>query len=48
MLDKSQRGLYSSRMTMDRFKDYFAAAVCLIGIPTLVMTAIIIYDYIRE
>ena len=48
MLDKSQRGLYSNSMTMDRFKDYFAAAVCLIGIPTLVMTAIIIYDFIRE
>ena len=48
MLDNSQRGLYSSEMSMYRFKDYFAAAVCLIGIPTIVMTAIIIYDFIRN
>jgi hypothetical protein len=35
-------------MIMDRFRDYFAAFVCLAGMPTFIVVLIAIYDYIRD
>jgi hypothetical protein len=33
---------------MDRIKDYIAAAVCLAGMPALIMSIIVIYDLLKD